>query len=680
MPFWWRRRRKRWFGRRNFRWRRQKYKRRPRKAYRRRRYRSAPRRRRRRRRRYKVKKKKQTIVMRQWQPDSIKRCKIKGVGTLVLGANGRQFVCWTNVKTQLTPPKAPCGGGFGYEQYSLGFLYEQYTFRNNIWTASNINKDLCRYLRARFTMYRHQTQDFIIAYERQPPFLANEYTYMQCHPQMLLLSRHKKILLSKMTNPRGKLKTTFTVKPPKQMISKWFFQKQFSTAPLLAIKAAACNFNYVHLGNVNNNLILTFSYINLGFYQLGNWAFHPSGTSIYLPYNGVPNKLFFWNSHQNFTESISEQEFVKKYGVIWDKSKITNYEASINKDTGWFQPGILKAVLVTREANTKSWVANLPVNTVRYNPTIDKGPGNEIWLHSTLTAAYTKPKTDSILIMQDQPLWLGLYGWLSWVQMVKKDQFFFASYVLVIKSKALYITGQSGATEEIIPIDSDYIKGKWPFDEPVTQYEHNHWYPSIYHQLNIINAIVCCGPYVPKIDYSERLSNWELNYHYQFFFKWGGPQVDDQQAYDPQIQTTYDVPDKIQGTIQIRDPRKQSYETLLHPWDYRRGDIKKSALKRMFDHLSIDTSFQPDAEPIQKKKKVVGPELTVPQQENQEIQSCLLSLCEENIFQETEETNLLKLIQQQQQQQQELKYNLLKILSEMKEQQVNLQLQTGILN
>nr|UHK05881.1 MAG: ORF1 [Torque teno midi virus] len=677
MPFWWRRRKRRWVPRRtyfrynrrrNYR-RRRRFPRRSRKTFRKRR----------RRRRYKVRKKRKLLPIKQWQPDSIVKCKIKGTGTLVLGANGRQFVCYTNVKQQLTPPKAPCGGGFGYEQYSLEYLYREYTFKNNIWTKTNINKDLVRYLGVRFTFYRHQFVDFILAYDRQPPFNADEYTYMQCHPYQMLLARHKHILLSKYTNPKGKLKKVLKIRPPKQMITKWFFQKQFSMVPLLSIRAAAASFNFTRLGYSSANQILTFYYLNLQFYQYGNWGFHFQGTGSYIPYNGVPSKLVFWTKEPPSDYSPTEENFKKyKLGLIFTRP--ATYDASIQHDTGWFNPYIMQAIRVTTDFNWNAFVANIPCNTVRYNPTIDQGPGNEVWLHSTLTQDYKPPTIDSHLIMKNQPLWLILYGWLSWVQMAKKDQFFFASYVLVIKSKALYLSGQAGATEYIIPLDYEFTQGKWPFDEPVTHYEHQHWYPTIYHQLNIINQIVCTGPYVPKIPPQDKFSTWELNYFYQFFFKWGGPEITDQPVTDPQYQPTYNVPDTMPGTIQVRDPAKQSYESLIHPWDYRRGIIKSSALKRMSENLSIDTTFQPDGETPKKKRKIVGPELTVPFQENQEILSCLHSLCEESTSQEAQETDLIKLIKQQQQQQEQLKYNILKILSELKEQQVNLQLQTGLLN
>ena len=80
---------------------------------------------------------------------------------MVLGAEGKQSICYTPVKTQYLPPKAPMGGGFGVEKYTLSYLYEEFIFHNNIWTKSNITKDLCRYLYCRFTFFRDPRTDFI---------------------------------------------------------------------------------------------------------------------------------------------------------------------------------------------------------------------------------------------------------------------------------------------------------------------------------------------------------------------------------------------------------------------------------------------------------------------------------------------------------------------------------------
>nr|UHK07363.1 MAG: ORF1 [Torque teno midi virus] len=674
MPFWWNRRKRFW--RRNYR-RKPRYKkykpRRYRRAYRTK-YRRANRRgRRRRRRRRKVRRKKQTIPVRQWQPDSIVTCKIKGLSTLVLGAEGKQLVCYTNVKNANTPPKAPAGGGFGCEQFSLESLYTDFIFRKNIWTKSNTLKDLCRYLGVKMVFYRAPETDFIVSYSRQPPFEISKEIYTSCHPLNMILDKHKIIIPSRFTNPRGKLKVKKFIKPPKQMLSKWFFQEHFANYPLVMIKATACNLNYSNLGCCNTNQMVTFFYMNINWYSLADWSARKSGTAIYTPYANFPSYIYTWNKKQwdTQTTALDSQKFTKP----------TNYFASVNIKTGFFSPQILQAVQITTGTGKETITRNNPLNICRYNPNLDSGKKNKIWLVSTLTTTWDPPHSDKILIYEGYPLYMMLWGFLSYVQAIKKSPDFFTGYVLAMQSPALLPYSQPGAqTAIIVPLDYKMPQGKAPYDEELTDSMKTLWFPTIYNQLEILNAIVESGPLVPKYSQTKN-STWELDMFYTFIFKWGGPEITEQQIADPHLQGTYEVPDTLQKAIQIHDPAKQKIGSLLHPWDIRRGYFTKTALKRMHDNLSTESSFIPDGEeiPTKKKKQQTGPELSHPYQEEEEVQSSLLSLFEENIYPETQTQTpeILQLIKQQQQQQQELKYNILRIISDIKAKQNLLRLQTG---
>nr|UHM26715.1 MAG: ORF1 [Torque teno midi virus] len=675
MPFWWKRRRRWWFNRRRPRYRR--YRGRRKRVHRRPRT-KRPYRRRRKRRFRKVKKKRKTLPVRQWQPDSIRKCKIKGVDVIVLGAEGKQFVCYTAVKKATPPPKAPSGGGFGCMQYSLGYLYEEYKFRNNIWTCSNIARDLCRYIKVKFVFYRHAETDFIVKYDRQPPFDLQPLTYIQCHPQNLLLGRHKIIIPSKSTNPRGKTKIKKIIKPPKQMITKWFFQHQFAAAPLLQLSAAAANLQYAHIGCCNKNTIVTFQAINPGFYVNGAWAQYRSETNPYKPYSNISPTLYYWDTWDWPADTLTEEkngEFIKKHSV---KVTMNTYQQSVSYTSGFFSPKIITAQLITTDLSKGSHIAQTPLLTCRYNPAKDSGAGNTIWLHSNITNSYDKPTKDKTLIIQGLPIWMLFYGWLSYVQQVRKAPDFFISYTVCLESPAIDISNTAEPTKTIIPIDSTFTQGKPPFGQDLRQYDITHWYPSVYNQTEVINSLVTVGPYVPKYN-QTRNSTWELHTFYEFLFKWGGPEISEQPVTNPADQPTYDAFDKQHATIQVRDPAKQIYESIIHPWDYRRGILKTSALKRIQENMSTESSFQEDSPP-HKKRKVTGPCLTIAEHEQEEIQTCLQELCKESTSQEAqEETNIRELIKQQQQQQQDIKYNLLKLISELKEQQTMLKLQTGLL-
>lgn len=56
------------------------------------------------------------------------------------------------------------------------------------------------------SFYRHPHVDFVVWYNRQPPFEIEKETYMQYHPYMLMQQKHKIIIPSLATAPKGKYK------------------------------------------------------------------------------------------------------------------------------------------------------------------------------------------------------------------------------------------------------------------------------------------------------------------------------------------------------------------------------------------------------------------------------------------------------------------------------------------
>nr|UHM26426.1 MAG: ORF1 [Torque teno midi virus] len=661
MPFFWRRRRKPWFGRWRYKTRRRNY-RRKRYPKRRRRFRYSTRRRRRRRRKYKVRKKKKKIPVQQWQPDSIKKCKIKTVGTLVMGAQGAQYKCYTNEAYKYPPPKEPSGGGFGVEVFSLQHLYNQYKAHKSIWTASNDYKDLCRYTGCKFIFYRHAFVDFIVSYELQPPFLIDKYTYPAAHPLNQILQRKKRVIHSLKSKPYGPSTVILKIKPPKLLSTKWFFQKELAKVGLVKIQGAACDFRYSNMGNTWQSNMVSIYFLNTAFYQESNWG--KSSATPYYPYKTIQHSLYFWYKDKGTKKNI--------------QVNTNNYYTTINYDRGYFDTRVLNSYSITTSAtsDTPSAMAITPVSVGRYNPQTDTGEGNELWLVSSLTDHYDHPTTDKTLLFTGYPLWLMFYGYKNYIEQEKGDPRFLDSYFFVFKCPSMQKL-KSIVTQDYYPfIDLSFLNGQMPYDQYLDENSKKFWYPTINKQKETINMLVTLGPYIPKLK-DDRDSTWELNYKCNFYFKWGGPQITEQLAKDPDKQPDFPIPRDNQQTIQISNPLTQTWETLFHNWDYRRGVITKSAIKRMHENLPLDTDVETTASGPPKRRKITG-ELQALPQETKEIQACLRSLFEEDTSQEEED--LQKLIKQQQLKQREVKHNLLKLIADLKLKQQSLQMQTGILS
>nr|UHK06175.1 MAG: ORF1 [Torque teno midi virus] len=653
MPFWWNRRRKPWYGR----WRYKRYKRR--RTYRqprKRRYRFTTRRRRRRRRRkYKVRRKRQKITLKQWQPDAIKKCKIKGYMLLVAGAQGNQYRCYTNQREEYTIPRAPGGGGFGVDVFSLEFLYNEWKAHKNIWTASNEYLDLCRFTGSTFTLFRHETTDFLFSYDIQPPFDFGKYTYSDVHPLNQLLSRRHKVVFSRATKPQGKPYIRVKIRPPKLMSTKWYFQEDFAEQHLVKVMASAVNFSYALYGWNTQSTNVTIMALNTKFYQLHNWA-QDHGQQPYKPYTGYPTDGLQFKNAKGTSKTVNP----------------TNYKQSISKSDGFFQTAVLQAITVLHGTQPQH---ERPIAIGRYNPEKDTGEGNKVWLTSVLSDSGWSPPREDNLVLVNRPLYMLFFGLWDWINISKPKTQYLESSMFVVQSKFIHTI--TPTTQTCWPlVDYTFIQGKLPYNEDITLQDEQKWYPTCFTQRETINAIVQSGPLVPKYN-QQPSSTWELSTKYTFYFKWGGPQVTDKIIQNPKDQSKYPIPNSIWETIQISDPLKQNCRSLLRSWDFRRGIATTAALKRMRENLPSTESLSSDETETPKKKKKVTSEMPYKEQAQEEVQNCLLSLFEEDSSPESTD-NINQLIQQQHKHQQKLKRNIIFLLMKLKQKQRQIAMQTGL--
>nr|UHK03707.1 MAG: ORF1 [Torque teno midi virus] len=649
MPFWWKRRNKWWRGRyRKFYKRRPTYKPRKRRL---RRYKPRRTTRYRHRRRKKVRRKFKKLTLKQWQPKFITKCKVKGLQLFCLGAEGKQMLCFTEEKFSWTPPKIPGGGGFSAEQYTLQYLYNEWTDGNNYWTHSNATKDLVRYTGCKFTFYKHNKTDFLVNYSRKPVGTIDKYYYCNLHPKELLLRKRTKVVHRNTIKPNSKQYVKVRIKPPRTMQTNWYVQSDFANKPLLDLHVVACDLINSYISTVDNNQLVTSYALALQFYQHPNWG-ADTGTAMYRPFPTIATTL---------TPTVDGKKRAPlHFGGL-------NYKQSVSYEQGWFQTMLLRATELDEQDV-------LPITVVRYNPKQDTGHGNQIYIKHITQLNYNPPTVDTAILLGEKPLWQLLYGYISYCQKVKPTENILKSYVLCIISPFIFPFKQN---EPHILIDSSFYQGKGPYDSDPTTEQKKLWYPTVEHQQKIINTIVETGPFIPKYG-RDRESSWDLHGKYCFYFKWGGEETDEQDAFDPSKQITYAITHDLAEAIQISDPSQQIPSSIIHAWDYRRGLLTNTALKRIRENIPLDETLSTDSEPLPKKKKTNG--IPVKTQETQEIQTCLQELFEESSFHTPEDqTQIIELIQQQHQQQQQLKRNLLHLIADLKKQQTSLKMKTGLL-
>lgn len=545
-------------------------------------------------------------------------------------------------------------------------MFKEFKRGNNKWSTTNEFLDLVRYNGCSFRFYRHRIYDFVVQYSRQYPFTFDKFTYPLCHPYDMLQSKHHKIIPSWKTYPKGKRYVTVRIKPPKQLTTAWNFQHTFAEKALLQLNSSVCDLTFSYLGCCNTNRLITFYALNTDVFAKNGWGDASGwGTHGYQPYANAP------------TNKTTYKGYTLDGKTLTGNLDPSTYHNSINYDTGWFQPNLMRIVKFADDSQYKQ--LNTFVTQGRYNPAIDEGTGNSIWLVDILAKQFVKPTHDKTIILDDIPLWKAIWGFWDYVEKSKGTYSFLTTALLVIQSP--YIMPHLGTSKFWIPVDQTFIMGQGPYKEYVTNLQKSKWWASIEHQQQTMNAFVQTGPFVPKLE-NIRDSTWELKSGYTFYFKWGGSQIPDAEAADPSKQESYAPPGALSDTVQVSDPKKQVPAGILHTWDFRRGYVTGKALKRMLQDQTASSTFQTDSEPPSPKKKKYGENtLQAQTQESKEIQTCLQQIFEESSSQDSQETEDLKhLIQQQKHKQQQLKLQLMHLLNNLKLKQKALQLHTGVLD
>ncbi len=143
---------------------------------------------------------------------------------------------------------------------------------------------------------------------------------------------------------------------------------------------------------------------------------------------------------------------------------------------GWFSPPFLQArKLLGNKATQPPAIHQMIVS--RYNPNKDDGTGNKIYCVSTLQTSWQQP-SDKDLVIENMPLWLGLYGYYSYISHTKPTDWEL-SHIIVIKSSAIYCYPEIGSCDFYIPIDFDYIQGKKPYGQLITDTQKSRWLPDM---------------------------------------------------------------------------------------------------------------------------------------------------------------------------------------------------------
>uniref|UniRef100_A0AAU8H4C7 Capsid protein n=1 Tax=Alphatorquevirus homin21 TaxID=3048423 RepID=A0AAU8H4C7_9VIRU len=208
------------------------------------------------------------LILTQWHPSVVRRCLIRGIVPMMICGHSN----WNRnyaLHSEDYPEQGrfPFGGSLTTTTWSLKVLYDEHQKMHNTWGYPNTQLDLARYRKARFTFYRHKKTDFIVHFNRKPPFKLNKYSCAMLHPGMLMQSKHRILIPSFDTKPRGKLKVRVTIRPPTLLEDKWYTQQDLCEVNLLQLSVTAADFRHPWVSPESNTSVTTFQVLKEFYYN-----------------------------------------------------------------------------------------------------------------------------------------------------------------------------------------------------------------------------------------------------------------------------------------------------------------------------------------------------------------------------------------------------------------------------
>lgn len=512
----------------------------------------------------------------------------------------------------IIPEKQPGGGGWSIQVLSLDSVFEDYQHLQCIWTKSNGGLPLVRYRGCKFTLYQSQETDYIFTYDNCWPMVDTIHTHADSAPFRMLQRKNKIVVPSRNTKRKHKPYKTVFVKPPAQMLNKWYFQQDICKTPLVMFTATAVSLTNpftdprAKSNNVTIKCINPYLFQNPNFQHWGTTGYSPkmadANTPLYL-YGSQIHNLTYDNlkdnkhtiialvntkdhtpglpltSANNDISKVAGNPFHEDYtsGDMYVYiSKITPTEMLqyLNSST---QPN----------ANHRSiTLAGSIIYTFRYNPDADDGSTNKQYIVSTASGNKIQPPDNENFILTGFPFPYMLWGWTDWIKKLGQTPQFDTNKLVVLESKAF----DDKTIPLFIPIDDTFLHGFDPYENiedkthSINAYNAKNWYPRYEYQKKTINEICLSGPACPRPPWDHYL---QAVCKYKMYFTWGGCPKTLQKAYNPCSQSKWPTPDNLYGRPPIQNPNIFP-QTELYSWDWENDYVTETAIKRIRRFTEID--------------------------------------------------------------------------------------------
>ncbi|XBA84000.1 ORF1 [torque teno Delphinidae virus 30] len=135
------------------------------------------------------------------------------------------------------------GGGIAFNDFSLNKLYLENQKLRNKWSFSNYGFEFARFIKAKFTLYRHPSTSYMVKFFQGTAIHKNQ-TYMDIHPGYLYLQRKRYLMASNERVPYRKRfkKKRIYLRPPKNMHNDWYDMDKLGQTILVRLGVTVADF------------------------------------------------------------------------------------------------------------------------------------------------------------------------------------------------------------------------------------------------------------------------------------------------------------------------------------------------------------------------------------------------------------------------------------------------------
>lgn len=538
----------------------------------------------------------------------------------------------------------PFGGSLSTTSWSLKVLFDQHQRGLNRWSASNETLDLARYHGCKFTFYRDKHTDFIVTYDISAPYKLDKYSSPSYHPgSMMLQTKHKILIPSFDTKPKGSSTVSVKIKPPKLFLDKWYTQQDLCAVNLVTFAVSAASFTHPFCPPQTDNPCCTFQvlkefyypiigysttetkvssvfsnilYKNSTYFQsfltpqfIGQIVKLPNGqlvsslSSSLVPgfgegspvnkshierYNSWQKTHFITNASQhynycNYNPDYSNLEWLRKYYFAWETDKNASVKPDhLTPSVNWYEYHIgLFSPIFLSPFRSSSLEFPRAYQDVTYNPLVDKGIGNVIWFQYNTKADTQLTIPSCKCVVEDKPLWAAFYGYSDFVQ----------------QEIGPYTDAESvGLVCVICPYTKPPMKNPENPMMGYVFYDSNfgagkwidgsgfvplYWQTRWRPETLFQQSVMRDITITGPFSYKDELKNTVLTAKYKFNFRWGGNLLHEQTIRNPCPTDGHPSSGRQPRDIQVVDPVSVGPRFVFHSWDWRRGYLSEAALKRI---------------------------------------------------------------------------------------------------